>query len=99
MLTENEKKLLQRYEKMAQIPKWKYVLIYGVLAWGVFVAVLMTVFVDVLFKSVTWSDVLRKNLWTNLLTFMIAGIFYGLFIRKWVVMRQIKILREKEVKE
>ncbi len=94
MLTEREKKMLARYEAQMAYPKWKFVFTYGVLAWGILTGILYTIIMMVM-EQKSFNQVLRKDLWINLATFMIAGIFFGLVVR-WLAPKQIKKLKEKE---
>jgi undecaprenyl pyrophosphate phosphatase UppP len=94
MLTEREKKMLARYEQQLAQPKWKFVFTQGVLVWGILTAILYTVITMTMQKK-TFNEVLRKDLWINLATFMIAGIFFGLAMR-WLAPKQIKKLKDKE---
>lgn len=96
MLTEKEQKVLTNAEKQLAIPKWKFVLIRGILGWGISTAVLYTVAFTLLFRQVSFSEILKKDIWINLITFMIAGIFFGLMLR-WVMKKQIVRLKEKEL--
>ena len=95
MLTEREKKMLARYEEQMAVPKWKFVFTYGVLAWGILTALTYTVF-SMLIRQKTFSQVLKRDIWINLVTFMIAGILFGLFLRKFTP-GQIKKLKDKEL--
>lgn len=94
MLSEKEKKALARYEEQLSYPKWKFILIYGVLSWGILTALLYSL-VMVLAGQYTFGELLRKNIWINLAIYMIAGILFGWLIRK-VIPKSIKRLREKE---
>ncbi len=89
MLNEIEKKQLQRYETMMTLPVWKYVLLYGVLGWGITVAVLFTV-INYLFFHKPFSDI-----GINLVVFPLAGILYGLYMRGYI-QRQVRRLKAKE---
>jgi hypothetical protein len=97
MLTAIEKKQLARYEEMMTLPKWRYILVYGVLAWGVSVGILVTI-IDLFIDKSGWRYVLQNDLWTNLIGFPIGGIFFGMYMREFMP-RQIKRLREKEKAE
>jgi len=96
MLTDKEKKVLANAEKQLAIPKWKFVFIRGVLGWGIFTALLYTVAFTLLFRQVSFSEILKKDIWINLITFMIAGVFFGLMLR-WLMKKQIDRLKEKEL--
>ena len=94
MLTEREKKMLVRYEEQMAIPKWKFVFTYGVLAWGVLTGLLYSIFM-MFIEQKSFNDILEKDLWISLATFMVAGILFGLLMRKFTP-RQIKKLKDKE---
>ena len=94
MLTNKEKMRLKDYEEQMAMPKWKHILISGVLAWGVPVAILVSL-VTPLVDGISFGRMLRRDLWINLIGFPIGGIFVGLYMR-WFFPRQIKKLRTKE---
>jgi len=94
MLSKIEKKQLANYEEQMAMPKWKYILIYGVISWGVTVALLVSL-VSVLLKDYSFKQMLRRELWVNLIALPIGGIFFGLFMRAYLP-RQIKKLKAKE---
>ena len=95
MLNNIEKKQLATYKEMMAVPKWKYILIYGVLAWGITVAILYSL-VSLLLGDVNFSNLIRRELWINLLAFCAGGFLYGFFMRNFIP-RQIKRLKEKEL--
>jgi NADH:ubiquinone oxidoreductase subunit 6 (subunit J) len=95
MLNAIEKRQLANYERQMALPKWKYILIYGVLAWGLTVGILVSV-VTMLLNKVSFEQMFQRDLWFNLIGFPIGGIFFGLFMRNFIP-RQIKRLREKEL--
>jgi pilus assembly protein TadC len=97
MLTEKEKLMLARMEKQIAMPKWKYILFYGVLAWGIFTAIGVSL-LSLLFFKKTVADIINRDLWINLVTFMIGGVFFGLLMRNWGLPKQVKQLKEKEQK-
>ncbi len=94
MLSEKEQYQLKRFEALLKMPKWKYVLFTGVLSWGILTALLYSVY-NMLVDKVSFDELLRGKLWANLLTFMIAGIFFGLLMH-WFLRSQVKRLKEKE---
>jgi hypothetical protein len=94
MLTEIEKKQLASYESLMAMPKWKYIFIYGMLGWGVSVAIIVSL-INMWFQKDTFQHMLRNDLWINLIGFPIGGIFFGMFMR-YFMPRQIKKLRAKE---
>ena len=94
MLTEREKRMLARYEGQMAIPKWKFVFTYGVLVWGILTGLLYSIYM-MFFRQKSFSEILKRDLWINLATFMVAGILFGLLMRKFTP-RQIKKLKDKE---
>lgn len=94
MLTNKEQKALERMEKQLAMPAGKFVLIYGVLGWGITTALLYTIVMSFI-RGRTLTEVLEKDIWVNLLTFMLAGIFFGVIFRK-LLPRYIRQLKEKE---
>ena len=94
MLTSKEEKRLKEYEEQMAMPKWKHILIYGVLAWGVTVGILVSLF-SLLVDGISFGKILRRDLWINLIGFPVGGVFVGIIFR-WSLPRQIKKLREKE---
>ena len=94
MLTEIEKKQLERYERQLAIPKWKYILLYGVIGWGIAAAILVSLITMVLDRH-SIQHILQKEIWFNLIFFPIGGIVFGLYMRNFLP-RQVKRLKEKE---
>ncbi|MEO7924455.1 MAG: hypothetical protein ABIR30_12315 [Chitinophagaceae bacterium] len=94
MLTETEKKQPSRFEKSVAQPKWKYILFKGVLGWGLPLALLLSL-VKVLFGDITFNEMLRKELWINLVFFPAGGILFGLFMWRFTK-RQASKLKEKQ---
>ena len=91
MLTEKEKKELKVIEKRLQLPKWKYVLIHGVLLWGISVAFLLSIF-DLLFFEKSWNE----GLLSRFISLPLIGIVVGLIMRN-LSNKQCRKLKEKEV--
>ena len=89
MLTPIEQKQLKQFEERMAMPKWRYILLFGILGWGLPVALVISL-VNMVFlhRSV-------RDLYLNLTIFPFAGIFFGLYMRSFMP-RQIKRLREKE---
>ena len=94
MLTEKEKKMLARYEQDLALPKWKYVLVYGVLAFGLIMTFAMLIS-DLIFSNYTASQIFKKRIWGHLITAPIAGVLYGITMR-WLVSKQYHKLKGKE---
>ncbi len=94
MLTDKEKKLLVRYEEDISIPKWKYILIYGVLSFGIIMAV-ATAISDLIFKDDRSTEIVGIRILRYLLTGMISGFFYGI-VMHWLMKKQYHKLKAKE---
>ncbi len=88
MLTPIEQKQLSRFETMMAMPKWKYILLYGILGWGLPVALIVSL-INMIFLHKTLND-----LYVNLAIFPLAGTIYGFFMGQFIP-RQIKRLKEK----
>ena len=93
MLTEKEKKELKVIERRLQLPKWKYVLIHGVLLWGISTAILVTI-IDLLFRDKSLQELWNDGL-TRFFILPLAGIVSGLMMRN-LSNRQFLKLKEKE---
>ena len=93
MLTEKEKKLLSRYEEDLAMPKWKYVLLYG-LSFALLL-VIISVITDLLFDNVTLSEIFRRKFWISLAKAPLGGVLFGTIMR-WLILRQYRKLKEKE---
>lgn len=94
MLTAKEQRRLKRYEDDLIVPRWKYILIHGVIWWGIVTPVLITIF-DLIFDGKSFQQLWNEHLWTRFLIFPLLGIFMGLFMRRMVA-KQLSKLKEKE---
>lgn len=95
MLTDRERKQLSVFEKRLAMPKWKFVLLHGVLAWGLTVAILITLY-EMWAQKISVKELLDQELWIRVILFPLAGIVYGLWMWKFIG-RQQKKLKEKEL--
>jgi len=93
MLTPVEQKQLDRYQKMIAMPRWKFIVVYGMLSWGLSVAVVVSLITWYNARSHPHKD-LQAEILIYMIGFPIGGIFYGMFMRKFIP-RQIKRLEEK----
>jgi cytochrome bd-type quinol oxidase subunit 1 len=94
MLTEKEQRLMRRYEKQFKLPKWKYILLYGVLLWGILVLLIMVMYEwFILNKSIEqqWAD----GMLSRIIIMPFAGIFFGWFMWR-LSQKQLLKLKEKE---
>src|SRR5947207_8475386 len=94
MLTKGEQRRLKNWEEDITMPRWKYILIHGVIGWGVTVSVLITLF-ELIFNGKSLRQQGGEDLWLRLLIFCFMGIFMGLIMR-WIVTKQLTKLKEKE---
>ena len=94
MLTPKEQRQLKRYEDDLAMPRWKYILIYGVIWWGIITPVLITLF-ELIIDRKSLQQKWIEHLWTRFLIFPLLGIFMGLFMR-WMMTKQLARLRKKE---
>lgn len=92
MLTKIEEKQLRQFEERMAMPKWKYVFLYGIIGWGLPVALIVSL-INIAFFHKTIRD-----LYLNLAMFPIAGIAFGLYMRSFMP-RQIARLKAKQVQE
>jgi len=94
MLTEKEKKDLKVIERRLKLPKWKYVLIHGVLLWGISVAFLVTIF-DLLFREKSLQKLWNEGFLARFFILPLVGIVVGLIMRN-DSNKQYQKLKEKE---
>ena len=94
MLTDREKRMLQIYEKQLAMPSWKFILLFGIVSFGLSMAFIVTI-VDALMSRQSVGDGFRNHFLLNLALAPLAGIAYGYFTRKMAA-RQYKKLKEKE---
>ena len=93
MLTEKEKKSFARLKNDLAMPRWKYLLMYG-LSFGILLGIISCI-TDVLFAGVPVSEVFRKKIWVNLAMAPIAGFLFGSIMR-WLSVKQYIKLAEKQ---
>lgn len=93
MLTEKEKKSFARLKNDLAMPRWKYLLMYG-LSFGILLGIISCV-TDVLIAGVPVSEVFRKKIWVNLAMAPIAGFLFGSIMR-WLSVKQYIKLAEKQ---
>lgn len=83
-MTEQENKFIAHWEKVRQMPKWKYMFIHGSVFWGIPVAIILfiakVIFGDFSFAEATKADYLRELL--TLPAYMLGGLFYAWYMRK-----------------
>ena len=94
MLNDKEKRILKNLEKRMSLPEWKFILIYGVLAWGIVTALMYTALMRMIEKTPI-DEIMRKQIWLNLLFFGLGGILYGWLMRKYFL-KKFQKLKAKE---
>jgi len=91
MLDAKEQRLVKRYKDVLRMPRWKYILLYCIIGWGITVAILVLLFDAITeWKLPKWNDVF----WAFLL-YPLGGITLGFFWRWWAG-RQLNKLEEKQ---
>jgi hypothetical protein len=75
MLTPQEKKSLARIEKNLGMPRWKFILIYGLIFGVTLVAV--TSAIDIVAKRLTVGELVSRRLWINLAIIPISGFLFA----------------------
>ena len=95
MLTEKEKKSIAYLEKRLAMPRAKFVLIQGMLLWGLPTGIIVSL-INLAIDHKTMTDWIRQDLWISLGSFMlIGGIVFGLLVRK-NLQKELKKLKDKE---
>ena len=94
MLTEKEKRTLQLCEKRLALPPVKFVLLYGILAWGIPVGIIVSL-LDVIEGNKTFAQIVKGQLWFTIGSFIIGGILFGLVMR-WFLQNQYRRLKAKD---
>ena len=94
MLTEKEKRMMAHHEQKLSMPPKKFILMYGVIAWGIPVALMYSA-LSLSFSEKTLVHLMKGELWFNLILFPIGGILYGWLMRKFIN-RQYQRLKAKE---
>jgi cytochrome c-type biogenesis protein CcmH/NrfF len=96
MLTEKEKKGIAEIEKRLAMPRAKFVLIHGILLWGLPTGIIVSL-INLAIEYKSMSDWIRRDLWINLAAFLlIGGIIFGLLMRR-NLQKELKKLKEKEL--
>ena len=93
MLTVKEKKNLVRLTNVLAMPRWKYLLIYGLTS-GLLLAIISAI-TDVLMAGIPISEIFRKRIWVNLAMAPLAGFLFGTILR-WLSVKQYLKLKQKE---
>ncbi|MDP4261502.1 MAG: hypothetical protein Q8941_03115 [Bacteroidota bacterium] len=94
MLNELEKVSLVNYEKRLALPKWKYILLFGIIGWGLPVAIIVTI-INMFTDKKSLAYMLQGELWINLMGFTVGGIAFGLVTRMFIRKKYLK-LKDKE---
>jgi hypothetical protein len=93
MLTEKENKTLIRLESDVAMPRWQYILIYG-LTFGILMAI-FNALTDVLIDKVPLAEIFRKKIWVNLAKAPIGGLLFGIILRWFSVKHYLKLKRKE----
>jgi hypothetical protein len=95
MLIEKEQRTMKKFEKQLRLPKWKYILLYGVLLWGGLVLLTMTMSDRFIFNKSFDQQWRNDGLPGRLITLPLAGILFGWVMWKFS-RKQLQKLKEKE---
>ena len=95
MLTEREQKIKAEAERRLAMPPSRFILLYGVLFWGIPVGILVGL-IKMATDGIAFDAWLKRELWINLGTFALAGVLFG-FMTRNMIKRQLKKLKEKEM--
>jgi hypothetical protein len=79
MLSENEKKILEAYEKRLQKPQWKFIIVNG-LIWSGLVLMIM-ILQQYFVRGHSFKEQWEQGLPVTLIFLVIAGLIYGWIIR------------------
>jgi hypothetical protein len=93
VLDEKEQKMLEMYEKQLSMPRVQYIILYGVLVWGLSLLTMMSLVDYFIFKKSfqrQWDD----GLIFRILLMPVAGIFFGWYMRRLSEKKMAK-LKEK----
>jgi hypothetical protein len=93
MLTEKEKKIMRQYEDDLALPKWKYILVYG-LSFSVLAAV-FTFLTDYLLKNRSFGNFG----WHLLIIIPVATFLYGILMRRFARRNYQKLKRKEPLPE
>lgn len=94
MLNEKEQKLLAMFEKQLAMPSWKYILIFGVLSFGLSLLIIITL-VDIFMGKGPSRPEFWNSFYVNLFMAPVAGAGYGYLTRRMMGKRY-AALKEKE---
>ena len=84
---------MRMYEKQLRLPKWKYILLYGVLLWGMIVLLIMILY-DRFILNKTFEQQWHDGMLARIIIMPFAGIFFGWFMWR-LSQRQLNKLKEK----
>lgn len=94
MLTEKEQRSMRMYEKQLRLPKWKYILLYGVLLWGTLVLLIMLMY-DRFILNQSFEQQWKEGMLSRIIIMPFAGIFFGWFMWR-LSQKHLRRLKEKE---
>ncbi len=79
MLSEKDKKFVERWERWRKMGKWKFYLFFGVIGWGLPTLFLLQLFYFFFDQSLVINTITEFLLY--LLIFIFAGTLYGYIMR------------------
>ena len=94
MLTERQKRVLAFLERKLQKPTWKFILIDGVLLWGIPMGIAVF-FINYFFINNSAGPAQISGLILSIVMFAFGGVLYGFIIRQSYKKQHTK-LRQKE---
>jgi hypothetical protein len=93
MLTDNEKKILDTYEKRLQKPKLEFILVNG-LIWS-FIVLIIMLLQQYFVRGRSLKEQWEQGLPVTLIFLLFAGLIYGGLIR-WLIRRKYDQLKERD---
>ena len=91
MLTDKEQKIKAMYEKQLAIPRTRYIIVYGILLWGITMLVMLTLVDTFIFKR----PFDKQTFAIRAIVMPFAGILFGVIMRSTSA-RRLSRLNAKE---
>jgi len=92
MVTKKEVKNLARIEKVLAMPKWKFILGFGLIS-GI-IAVIVSALIDMLFFQIKFADIFSNRIWQYIITAAIVCPLAG-FIMHRSYQKEYKRIKDK----
>ena len=92
MLTEKEKKTFAKLKNNLAMPRWKYLIVYGLPF--VIAITIISPLIDVLTGWVPLSELFRRRFWINMAMAPVAGYLFASIFR-WLCVKKYLRLIEK----